>query len=272
MVILEKQHIIHPKRVCVIGVPISAVTMESALEFIHANQESLCGEYICASNVHTTVMAHEHQDYHIVQSSSLLSLPDGKPLSVIGRRKANAPMEKVTGTHFMQQIMSDPRFSGKRHFFYGTHKQTLETMVTQLRKDYPQLCICGYEPSVFRELTDAETEALANRINDSRPDFIWVALGAPRQELLMYRLKGRVCGIMCGVGGAFNILAGIVSDAPVWMQNAGLEWLYRLLKEPRRLFRRYLITKTKFIYYLLSGKLKGWLNVLEKSLHDHSQF
>lgn len=244
----------NPEKVTVIGVPVSAVTMESALEFVSDYLECIRGEYICASNVHTTVMAHEHMDYWKVQSEAVLALPDGKPLSVVGRRKTSQPMEKTTGTHFMQHIFTDPRFEGKSHFFYGTREETLQMMVARVRIDYPQLQICGFEPSVFRELSDEEVAMLANRINSTNPDFVWVALGAPRQEKLMHRLRGKVCGVMCGVGGAYNILAGIVGDAPGWMQNAGLEWLYRLMKEPRRLFRRYLVTNTKFIFYLLTGR------------------
>lgn len=241
-------------RVDVIGVPISAVTMESALEYVASDFEQLRGGYICASNVHTTVMARENGEYHRVQSQSVLSLPDGKPLSVVGRGKTDRPMEKVTGTHFMQYIFTDARFAGKKHFFYGTTEQTLTLMMEKIAAGYPQLQVCGWEPSVFRPLTGEEEEALVQRINDSEADFVWVALGAPRQELLMYRLRGRVNGLMTGVGGAFNILAGLVDDAPQWMQNAGLEWFYRLYREPGRLFRRYLVTNTKFIYYLLRGK------------------
>ena len=252
---MTKQSILNEiPRVDVIGIPISAVTMESALAYVAENLEVLRGSYICASNVHTTVMAREDSLYHRVQSESVLSLPDGKPLSVVGRRKTILPMEKVTGTHFMQNIFTDPRFAGKKHFFYGTAEQTLMLMMERIREGYPELNVCGYEPSVFRPLEEEEEEALVQRINDSDADFIWVALGAPRQELLMHRLKGRVCGLMTGVGGAFNILAGLVDDAPQWMQDAGLEWFYRLYREPGRLFRRYLVTNSKFIYYLLRGK------------------
>ena len=95
---------------------------------------------------------------------------------------------------------------------------------------------------------------MAQRINQSGANFAWVAIGAPRQEILMNRLKDKVNCLMVGVGGAFNILAGIVGDAPMWMQNAGLEWLYRLCKEPKRLFKRYLITNSKFIFYLMTKK------------------
>lgn len=241
-----------PLRVDVIGVPISAVTMESALTFVHENPDAIRGEYICASNVHTTVMAREDAHYLTVQSESVMSLPDGKPLSVVGRKKAPCPMEKVTGTHFMQNIFTDIRFEGKKHYFYGTGADDLEAMISKVRADYPDLQICGYEPSIFRELSDPEVEELAQRINSARADFIWVAIGAPRQEKLMFRLKGKVNGVMTGVGGAFNILAGRVSDAPMWMQNAGMEWLYRLCKEPKRLFRRYFVTNSKFVWYLFT--------------------
>ena len=118
-----------PPRVDVIGVPISAVTMGAALSFVAENLEALRGEYVCASNVHTTVMARENAQYLAVQSESVMSLPDGKPLSVVGRKKAPCPMEKVTGTHFMQNIFTDPRFAGKKHYFYGTGSEDLERMI-----------------------------------------------------------------------------------------------------------------------------------------------
>lgn len=237
-------------RVNIIGVPISAVNMEECLEFIDENFNKLSGEYICASNVHTTVMAHENNEYLKAQSESAISLPDGKPLSVVGKKKGFVNMEKVTGTHFMQNIFTDKRFADKRHYFYGTNATTLETVIEKVRKQYPKLNVCGYEASIFRELTDDEAQELANRINLAKANFIWVAIGAPRQELLMNRLKGKVNGIMTGVGGAFNILAGIVEDAPQWMQNAGLEWFYRFVKEPKRLFKRYFVTNCKFMYYV----------------------
>jgi N-acetylglucosaminyldiphosphoundecaprenol N-acetyl-beta-D-mannosaminyltransferase len=127
-------------------------------------------------------------------------------------------------------------------------------MLPAVRRDYPQLQICGWEPSVFRELTDPEVEALAERIRAAQADFVWVALGAPRQEYLMHRLKGKTGAVMTGVGGAFHILSGAIGDAPAWMQNVGLEWFYRLCKEPKRLLKRYLVTNTKFILYHLRTK------------------
>lgn len=238
-----------PKKVNIIGVPISTVNMESVLNFIYSNFDSIKGEYICASNAHTTVMAHDDEIYLKAQSESIVSLPDGKPLSVVGQKKGFKMMEKTTGTHFMQNIFTDKRFENKNHYFYGISDDMLNVMIKKVREDYPYLNICGYEPSIFRELTDEEVDQLALRINESNADFVWIAIGAPRQELLMNRLKGNVNAVMTGVGGAFNILAGIVNDAPIWMQNAGFEWFYRFCKEPKRLFKRYFITNSKFIYY-----------------------
>ena len=248
---MKKQNTLNnvPKRVNVIGVPISAVSMEESLKFVYDNLDKIRGEYICASNAHTCVMAHDDKEYLCVQSESIMSLPDGKPLSVVGKKKGFKNMEKVTGFHFMTNIFTDDRFKNKKHYFYGTTKENLELMISEVKKDYPNLNICGYEPSIFRELSDDELLELASRINESKADFIWVALGAPRQEKLMYRLKGKVSGIMVGVGGAFNILSKVVNDAPKWMQKLGLEWFYRLIKEPKRLFKRYLVTNSKFLWY-----------------------
>lgn len=246
---MKKQVINVPKKVNVIGVPISAINMEDSLNFICENFDAIRGEYICASNAHTTVIAHDDKEYLKVQSESVMSLPDGKPLSVIGKKKGFKNMEKVTGFHFMTNIFTNERFKNRKHYFYGTTKENLDLMINEVKKDYSNLKICGCEPSLFRELSDDELLELASRINNSKADFIWIAIGAPRQEKLMFRLKGKVNGIMVGVGGAFNILAKKVNDAPKWMQKIGLEWLYRLIKEPRRLFKRYLVNNSKFLWY-----------------------
>lgn len=254
---MKKQKILSnvPKRVNILKVPISVVNLTIALDFVANNFNVILGNYICASNVHTTVMAYENNEYLKVQSESIMSLPDGKPLAVVGQKKGYKEMKKTTGTHFMQSIFIDERFKNKKHYFYGNTKDNLDLMIKKIKKDYFDLNICGYEPSIFRELTDSEVNDLALRINESGADFVWIGIGAPRQEILMNRLKGKTKTIMTGVGGAFNILAGFVNDAPVWMQNIGLEWFYRLVKEPKRLLKRYLVTNIKFIYYLVKEKV-----------------
>ena len=208
------------KRVKIIGVPISAVNMHDCIDNIFENIEAVKGNYICVSNVHTTVTAHDDPQYHKVQAESFMSLPDGKPLSIIGK-KHFPNMERVTGPDLMRVIFAESKERNLRHFFYGNAKENLEKLIQVLRRDYPYLSI---------------------------------ALGAPRQECFCYRMKNRINGVMVGVGGAFNVLAGIVPEAPKWMQNLSLEWLYRLLQEPNRLFKRYAITNTKFLWYVITKK------------------
>lgn len=250
MINKEKLKLI-PKRVSIIGVPISVVNMKSCLEFIFNNWEAIHGNYICVSNVHTTVMAHDNIDYYKVQSNSLLSIPDGKPLSVIGKKKY-PEMERVTGPDLMREIFEISKSKKIRHYFYGTTQENLNELLKKIKKDYPWVNVVGSEPSVFRPMSKEEERELAYRINKTNPDIIWVALGAPRQEEFCYRNEGKINGLMVGVGGAFNVISGIIEEAPKWMQDLGLEWFYRFMKEPRRLFRRYLITNSKFI----------WLNLL----------
>lgn len=239
-----------PVRVNIIGVPISVVNMNTCIKFLFDNWDAIHGNYICVSNVHTTVMAHDNIDYYKVQANSLLSIPDGKPLSIIGRKKY-PEMDRITGPDLMREIFKISRGKDIRHFFYGTTQENLDTLLSKLKIEYPWLNIVGSEPSVFRPMSMEEENELAKRINKTKPDFVWVALGAPRQEEFCYRNEGKINGLMVGVGGAFNVISGIVDEAPQWMQDISMEWFYRFLKEPRRLFKRYAITNTKFIYYIL---------------------
>lgn len=239
-----------PQRVNIIGVPISAVNMDSCIDFIFNNWNSIRGNYICVSNAHTTVMAHDNPDYYKVQASSLLSIPDGKPLSVIGRKQC-PEMDRVTGPDLMRKIFELSANKEIRHFFYGTTQENLDALLNKIKKDYPWVNVVGCEPSVFRPMSSEEESELAYRINCTNPDLVWVALGAPIQEEFCYRNEGKINGLMIGVGGAFNVISGVINEAPRWMQNIGLEWFYRFMKEPRRLFKRYLSTNSKFILYFI---------------------
>ena len=222
--------------------------MEECLDFVVENLDQIRGEYVCVSNAHTTVMAHDDPAYRIIQAESIMAIPDGKPLSVIGRKQAPG-MERVTGPDLMRALFSAPEARNRSHYFYGNTPGNLGKLLEALLTAYPNLQVAGFEPSVFHELTPCEEKELANRINASSADYIWIGIGAPRQEVLCHRLKGRVCGLMVGVGGAFNILAGVTPEAPAWMKRLCLEWLFRLMQEPTRLFKRYLVTNTKFIFY-----------------------
>lgn len=244
------------ERINIIGVPISVVNMESCVKYIFDNWSEAKGNYICVSNVHTTVIAHDSPSYHQVQSESFLTIPDGKPLSVIGK-KMDATMGRVTGPDLMRRIFEESKNRELRHFFYGNTQETLRLLIDEICVKYPWVNVVGAEASVFRDMSAVEEDELAWRIEEKKPDFIWVSLGAPRQEEFCWRMRGKLSGLMIPVGGAFNVLAGIVPEAPKWLQDCGMEWFYRLIQEPRRLMKRYLVSNTKFIvYYIFKVKAK----------------
>ena len=158
-------------------------------------------------------------------------------------------MGRVTGPDLMREVFAVSGRYGWSHFFYGSDKETLDALRVSLSASYPDMIIAGVEPSKFRPLTDDEMSELVALFEDSGADFVWVGLGAPRQEQFCYDLKGKTSTVMIGVGGAFKVLSGLIPEAPQWVQDFGMEWLFRLLKEPRRLFKRYLVTNTKFLFY-----------------------
>lgn len=246
------------RRVDVIGVPITATNIDECLAFLNENINEVKGEYICVSNAHTCVMAHDEPQYWDVQAGSLMSLPDGKPLSVVGKREVET-MGRVTGPDLMREVFALSGERGWKHYFYGTDQETLDELNTALSKDYPGIEIVGMEPSVFRPLSDQEKAELAARISASGADFVWIGLGAPRQEVLCSELHGKTSSLLIGVGGAFKVLAGVIPEAPQWMQSLSLEWLFRLSQEPQRLFKRYLVTNSKFLFYQVAkiGRTKG---------------
>ena len=238
-------------RVDVIGVPITATNMDDFMVLLRENLDGLRGGYVCVSNAHACVMAHDDPVYWACQAGSVASIPDGKPLSVVGRKQIPT-MDRVTGPDLMREIFAISVERGWKHYFYGDRPETLEALRAKLECKYPNLDICGMEPSVFRPLTNEEEAGLCARVDAAEADFCWIALGAPRQEVLMHDLNGCTNCLMAGVGGAFKVLAGLIPEAPRWMQDAGLEWFYRLIQEPGRLLERYALTNTKFIWYLLT--------------------
>lgn len=224
--------------------------MKKTLAYIKAHLEELRGNYICVSNVHTTVMAYEDSAYRAIQNGGAMALPDGAPLSVYSRKHGFADAERVTGPDLMTELLKASKENGYRHFFYGATPETLEGMRAAIARDYPDTCIAGMYAPPFRAMSEAEDKAAVDMINQANPDFIWVGLGAPKQEKWMYAHRGQLCGVSIGVGAAFDYLAGDIKRAPKIMQKLCLEWLYRLLQDPRRLWRRYVTTNLKFIKYI----------------------
>ena len=242
------------ERVKIIGVDISVVNFELAQRVLFDNFDLVRGKYICAANVHTTVSAHEDKNYREIQNSSFMTLPDGKPLSVVGKKRGKSLMGRVTGPDFLEEVLKRTENTEMKHYFYGTTQENLNAFISVVKQTYPNLKIVGVEPSVFRTLTIQEEEELLKRINESGADFVWVALGAPRQEIFCNKLSWQTKAVWVAVGGALNVISGVIPRAPRWMQDHGLEWFYRFIKEPKRLFKRYFITNSKFLWYLFRDK------------------
>lgn len=239
----------HPFPVCnILGVNIAVTNMEKTVSYLCAHLLELSGSYICVSNVHTTVTAYEDEGYRAVQNGAAIALPDGKPLSLTSRKRGFAEAERVTGPDLMGEIFRISAVHGWRHYFYGSTEETLRALRVELEKNYPGIQIAGMYSPPFRPLTAQEDRQDIERINEAQADFVWVGLGAPKQERWMAAHEGRVRGLMIGVGAGFDYHAGRLKRAPKWMQKCSLEWLYRLLQDPVRLFKRYLVTNTKYLW------------------------
>lgn len=235
----------------ILGVDIAAIDMEWLLSFTFTHIHELSGDYICVSNVHTTVVANEDKEYRAIQNGGIMAIPDGGPLSSVGKKRGAIGMKRTTGPSYMGEIL---KVGGYRHYFYGSTPETLKKLHIHLTHDYPQSTIVGMYSPPFREMTKEEDKILVEQINEKEPDFLWIGLGAPKQEKWMAAHQGKVKGLMVGVGAGFDYYAGNIKRAPDWMQKNNLEWLYRLLQDPKRLFKRYFVTNTKFIW---SAVLRG---------------
>ena len=239
----------------ILGVNIAAIDMEWLIDYIDKNIHALSGDYICVSNVHTTVTAYEDPEYLKVQNGGIMAIPDGGPLSSIGQRRGFKNMKRTTGPSLMGEIFKISAEKGYRHYFYGSRNETLEKLYAALVDAYPGIQIAGMFSPPFRPMTEDEDKTIVDRINETKPDFVWVGLGAPKQEKWMAAHQGRVNGLMIGVGAGFDYYAGNIERAPEWMQKRNLEWVYRLIQDPKRLFERYWHTNTKFIWNaMIRGK------------------
>ncbi len=233
----------------VLGVNFTVTNLSEALSYIRENIEELKGRYICFGNVHTTVMAHEDSEYLKVQNNAVFTMPDGVPIQKEQRKKGYVNACRVAGPDFMGRTFVSAMDGQLSMYFYGSTEDTIKALKEMLEEKYPGMDVRGYESPPFRELTEEEDNAVVDRINRSGADIVWVGLGAPKQEKWMAAHEGRIRSLLLGVGAGFDFHAGTIKRAPVWVQRIGLEWLYRLIQDPKRLLKRYVITNIKFIIY-----------------------
>jgi N-acetylglucosaminyldiphosphoundecaprenol N-acetyl-beta-D-mannosaminyltransferase len=238
-----------PSTVDVVGVPLALVDYEQTLGWIDAMVAGRQRGYVCVCNVHTVMASGEDRQLRSALDSSSLNVPDGQPLVWAINALGYSLRTRVYGPELMSQACAQAAVTGQRFYLYGGRNQgALVQLALNLRRRYPGLKIVGgYSPS-HRPLTTEERDAVADEINHSRADIVWVGIGVPKQEKWMAQMRPLLeCPVLVGVGAAFDFHAGLVPQAPAWMQASGLEWAYRLAHEPRRLWRRYLRYNPRFV-------------------------
>lgn len=226
---------------------IDAVTWDQAVSRIGiwaAHRES---RYVCICNAHSVVTAGQDPAFGTVVAQADMATPDGAPVAWMMRKLGFATQQRINGPDLMWKYCAQAAQCNQSIYLYGGAEETLSILQAKLAAAFPTLRVAGAYSPPFRALTVEEDAAVVARINASDAGTVWVSLGCPKQELWMAAHRGRINAVMVGVGAAFDYHAGTIQRAPLWMQNAGLEWLHRLVSEPRRLWKRYLVTNTSFI-------------------------
>ena len=243
---------IDPRRVDVLGVGVSAVDMETALATIDrwiATRES---QYVCVTGVHGVMESQRDEELRRIHNRAGMVTPDGMPLVWLSRLAGQGHVRRVYGPDLMLACCQRSPGIGHRHFFYGGAEGVPQRLIDRLQARFPGLAVAGGYSPPFGALSPEEDEAIVRRINGANADIVWVGLSTPKQEHWMSEHRERLSApVLIGVGAAFDFNAGLKRQAPRWMQQSGTEWLFRLLTEPRRLWRRYLINNPVFVWKVL---------------------
>jgi N-acetylglucosaminyldiphosphoundecaprenol N-acetyl-beta-D-mannosaminyltransferase len=232
-----------------LGVGVSAVNMALTLDTIDAWIAASEQHHVCVTGVHGIMESQRDEMLRRIHNAAGLVTPDGMPLVWLSRLSGRRQVERVYGPDLMLACCARSESREYRHFFYGGGEGVPERLAEHLRRAFPRLQVVGTYSPPFRALSIEEDQELVGYINQTDPDIIWVGLSTPKQERWMYDHIGRVrAPVLIGVGAAFDFHAGLKKQAPRWMQRSGLEWLFRLMTEPRRLWRRYLINNPAFVW------------------------
>lgn len=236
----------------ILGIEVDALNMELALARLAAMLRAGRKGYVCTINVHGVMDARRDAVLETVFANAALRVPDGMPTAWVGRIQGLRHMRRVAGPDLMFEVFHRREFAGYTHFLYGGEKGVAEQLAISIRKALPQAQIVGTYTPPFRDLTEDEEQELFARIDRCAPDMIWVGLGAPKQDRFMYHYLPLLrTQVMIGVGAAFNFHTGRIKDSPAWVKRAGLQWVHRLIQEPRRLWLRYLRDNPAFIWNIV---------------------
>ena len=239
-------------RVNILGVGAMPLDLDKAVAMLEQWRVERRREYVCLISVHGLVVAQRDPTVRSALNHCGLAAEDGMPLVWWSRLAGFSEARRVCGSDLLDEVCAYGVPRKYSHYFYGASPRVLELLVDRLRRRHPGLIVAGYRSPPFRPLSAAEDAADIAAINEARPDFVWVGLGMPKQEKWMVEHLGKIdAAALIGVGAAFDFHAGTKPRAPIWMQRSGLEWLFRLMTEPRRLAHRYLIDNALFVGHTL---------------------
>lgn len=231
----------------IVGCPVTALPFAAQIEtMVHWARER-SSRVVCVANVHMLMEARWQLPLHSILQTADIVTPDGMPLVWMIRLITGKPQDRVAGLDILTGVCELAQATGVSVYFLGSQAAVLERMRTRLKQEFPSLQIVGMDPLPFRPLTSKEDEELIQRVNASGAGVAFVALGCPKQEYWMAQHRQKIQAVMIGLGGAFPVYAGIQRRAPYWVRQVGLEWLYRLIQEPKRLWSRYATTIPPFV-------------------------
>lgn len=260
----------HP-RMNILGVGVHAIRMVDAVNTLACWIENRVKTQVVVCPVYTVMLCQEDAELHHILDAAGLVTADGMPLVFVGRLMGYRNIERVYGPDLMQAFCQHASKKGYTSFLYGGAQGVAENLASRLTEQYPGLRIVGTYSPPYRELTGRETAEIADMINTANPDVVWVGLGTPKQDKWIAGSREHInAPVMIGVGAAFDFLGERVLQAPRWMQRSGLEWLFRLIVEPRRLWRRYLVYNPLFIINIILQLIGLRRDHLSSPAHEES--
>lgn len=242
----------------ILGVPLKAIEIpELVLQMEQWIDWGERGHCLTFANVHVVMEAQRDQAFlEVLLDDAVLNVPDGMPLIWLGRALGFDLKRRVYGPDLMRAFCESAARKGYRHFFYGGAPGVPEQLASNIKTQYPGSKVVGMYSPPFRSMTQAEDDAVVAKINAAHPDVLWLGLGCPKQEKWAYEHRSRLhVPVIASVGQAFDIYSGRVKQAPAWMRESGLEWFYRLITNPRRLWKRYLVYNSQFIFSLARERI-----------------
>jgi N-acetylglucosaminyldiphosphoundecaprenol N-acetyl-beta-D-mannosaminyltransferase len=244
------------ERLNVLGVGVSALSMDLAVATIEGWIADRQSHYVCITGVHGVMESQHDPDLRDIHNHAGLVTPDGMPLVWLLRLAGFRHVTRVYGPDLMLALSARATVSGHRHFYYGGGPGVADLLSQRMQERFPGLSVVGTDTPPFRALTADEEERVIQRIDESGADIVWIGLSTPKQERLMAHFAGRIkAPVMIGVGAAFDFHAGLKKQAPAWMQRNGLEWAFRMASEPKRLAGRYLRNNPLFVLRLLEQQI-----------------